>query len=72
MSFRFGLAVSSVACAAALSFSGVAAEDMPPTFWVESSHLEVGPVTAGTVAVASFVFHNDGDGEVQIVRAAPS
>ena len=72
MSFRFGLAVLSVACGALLSVSGVAAEDMPPTFWVESSQLEVGPVTAGTVAVATFVFHNDGDGEVQIVRAAPS
>ncbi len=39
---------------------------------VESTHLEVGPVIAGTTAVATFVFRNDGDKEIRILRAAPS
>ena len=42
------------------------------TFRVEAASLEVGPVTAGTVATVEFVFLNDGDREVEIIRAAPT
>ena len=31
-----------------------------------------GEVTAGTAAVGTFVFHNDGDRDVTILRAKPS
>ena len=72
MSLRFGVAASAAALAAALFVTEPAAADAPPTFRVESATLEVGPVTAGTTAVATFVFHNAGDRDVRILRAAPS
>ena len=72
MSIRSGIAVCSVVCAAVLCAGNGATEDPPPTFWVESSSLEIGPVTAGKTAVATFVFHNEGETDVHIVRAAPS
>jgi hypothetical protein len=72
MSVRFGVAVCSVFCAASLWVNDGATADAPPTFWVESSQLEIGPVTAGSMAVAEFTFHNEGDADVHIVRAAPS
>lgn len=74
MSLRFGAAASASAAvlAAALFVTETAAAGGPPTFRVDSATLEVGPVTAGTTAVATFVFHNDGDRDVRILRAAPS
>jgi hypothetical protein len=39
---------------------------------VEQSTLDLGTVQAGTDAVGVFVFHNDGDGPVKIIRAKPS
>ena len=44
----------------------------PQTFWVENAELDMGQVVAGTTATATFVFHNDGPGEVNIIRAKPS
>ena len=62
-----------IAAYATLTWADVAATEVaPPTFWVESTQLDVGTVTAGTIAAATFVFHNDGDREVRILRAAPS
>lgn len=72
MSPRFGMALCVYVCAVLSCISGIAAEIAPPTFWVESGDLEIGPVTAGETAVATFVFHNEGDDDVQILRAAPS
>ena len=43
-----------------------------PVFRAESNHVEVGPVTAGSTATATFVFRNDGDRDIRILRAAPS
>ena len=42
------------------------------TFWVENESIDLGTVVAGESASATFVFHNDGDTEVRIIRAAPS
>lgn len=39
---------------------------------VDSQVRELGEVKAGTAAVATFVFHNDGDRDVTILRATPS
>jgi hypothetical protein len=64
--------VWAVACASLMTVSAVPAADAQPAFQVESSQLEVGPVASGTVAVATFVFHNNSDAEVHILRAAPS
>ena len=67
-----------VALATALSFIAIAPtlcfpeEDAEPTFWVESPELELGTVVAGSVATATFVFHNDGPEDVHIIRAKPS
>lgn len=72
MRLRFGAAAGVAALSVSLWVANAIAEDQPPTFSVESTHLEVGPVIAGTTAVATFVFRNDGDKEIQILRAAPS
>jgi hypothetical protein len=59
-------------CASILAAAVAPGEEAQPAFRVESSELEVGPVTAGTTAMATFVFHNDSKSEVHILRAAPS
>ncbi|MCK5378619.1 MAG: hypothetical protein KAJ78_04410 [Acidobacteria bacterium] len=41
-------------------------------FWVEKAHIDMDPVAAGTDAVATYVFHNDTDKEVKIIKAKPS
>ncbi len=55
-----------------LTAAAVPGGDAHPAFQVESSELQVGPVTAGTTAMATFVFHNRSEAEVHILRAAPS
>ncbi len=42
------------------------------TFRVEPTEVDLGTIKAGTDAVATFTFHNDGDKEVKIIRAKPS
>jgi len=46
--------------------------DTDPLFRVEQTELDVGTVIAGSVATATFVFHNDGPEDVHIIRAKPS
>jgi len=43
-----------------------------PTFTVENPRIDVGEVNAGDEAVATFVFHNEGDVDVKILKAKPS
>ena len=70
--------LGAVALAAALLFAGffvtdfAAAQDPQPTFRVEETNLDVGTIVAGTIATATFVFHNDGPEDVHIIRAKPS
>lgn len=67
-----------VALAAALVFTGfmvtdsAAAQDPQPAFRVEEAALDIGTIVAGTLATATFVFHNDGPDDVHIIRAKPS
>ncbi len=67
-----------VALAAALVFAGfvvthiAAAQDPEPSFRVEEAELDLGTIVAGTIATATFVFHNDGPDDVHIIRAKPS
>ena len=49
-----------------------AADDMTASLWVENTHLNMGRVVAGSTATATYVFHNEGDAEVHIVRATPT
>jgi hypothetical protein len=58
--------------ASLLTVAAAPGAEAQPAFRVESGELEVGPVTAGTTATATFVFHNDSEAEVHILRAAPS
>ena len=39
---------------------------------IDTPQLDLGEVMAGTAAVGTFVFHNDGDRDVTILRAKPS
>lgn len=43
-----------------------------PTFSVENPRIDVGEVKAGSDAVATFVFRNEGPTDVKIIRAKPS
>ena len=67
-----------VALAAALVFAGfvvthiAAAQDPQPSFRVEEAELDLGTIVSGTIATATFVFHNDGPDDVHIIRAKPS
>ena len=49
-----------------------ALEDDKPSFWVENDSIEIGKVVAGSTALATFVFRNDGETDVHIVHATPS
>jgi len=51
---------------------GVAADTASVPFKVEQARLNLGDIRAGTEAVATFVFHNDGQEDVKILRAKPS
>lgn len=42
------------------------------SFRVEEAELDLGRVTAGELATATFVFRNDSPTEVRILKAAPS
>jgi hypothetical protein len=67
------VAVATVLAAATAASSWVAAQlATPPTFWVESAELDMGKVVGGTTATATFVFHNAGPDDVNIIRAKPS
>jgi len=41
-------------------------------FRVEEQRLEIGDIKAGAEAVGTFVFHNDSEQDVKIIRAKPS
>ena len=63
-------------CAVLCGAFGVAAADdveaEPRGFWVEETTLDVGDIRAGEQVVGTFVFHNDGEKDVNIIRAKPS
>jgi hypothetical protein len=49
----------------------LAASDDAP-FRVENQRLNLGRIQSGTEVVATFVFQNEGDTDVHIIRAKPS
>jgi hypothetical protein len=51
---------------------GAASDETSAGFRVENVHIDVGRVTAGTDVYGTFVFHNDTDADVNIIRAKPS
>ena len=48
------------------------AEEAAKGFWVEEANIELESIAAGTDAVGTFIFHNDTDKEVKIIKAKPS
>ena len=67
---KFGTAVVFLAATVATPISAL--EDGKPSFWVENDSIEIGRVVAGQTASATFIFRNDGEADVHILRAAPS
>ena len=61
---------------AAVFFSAIPAqaeeEATSPTLRVEQTAIDLGNVTVGKENQAVFVFHNDGEADVKILRAKPS
>jgi hypothetical protein len=66
------VAAAALTAAALLMPAAFAADDMKASLWVENTHLNMGRVVAGSTATATYVFHNEGDAEVHIVRATPT
>ncbi len=64
--------VITVAVSSAVYAETEQAEKGAKGFWVEKAHIDIDPVAAGTDAVATYVFHNDTDKEVKIIKAKPS
>jgi hypothetical protein len=69
---RTGVIVATLMCAAFAIVDADDAETANQAFRVESPQLDIGKVRAGAEAVATFVFHNDGEKDVRIIRAKPS
>ena len=74
MKVRVGaiVAATTLVAAAMLVPAALAADEKKASLWVENTHLNMGRVVAGSTASATFVFHNDGDADVHIVRATPT
>ena len=65
-------AATALVAASMLNPAARAQETEKASVWVETSHMDMGRVIAGSTASATFVFHNDGKADVHILRATPS
>jgi hypothetical protein len=63
---------AALVCALMAVTHAAAAEDGGPSFRVEEAELDLGTVVAGQSVTATFIFHNDGPEDVNIIRAKPS
>ena len=74
--FQWAAFATVVVCLVALSSVVFAetekTEEAKGGFWVEEANIELDSVAAGTDAVGTFIFHNDTDKEVKIIKAKPS
>lgn len=64
--------VIGVVAVASFASVGLTDEETPPGFSVEQADIDLGTVVAGQDAVATFVFHNETEKDVKIIRAKPS
>lgn len=70
---RRSVLISALVLAAVLMIGDWAgAQSGSPTFSVENTRIDLGKIKAGTVAEATFVFHNNGPDDVKIIKAKPS
>ena len=51
---------------------GQAQIEATPALTVEEARIDLGEIKSGSEAIATFVFHNNGDKDVKIIRAKPS
>jgi hypothetical protein len=65
-------ALSLVAIAVILPAQVGDEEGANPTLRVEEPNLDLGRVVAGKVVTGTFIFHNESEKDVKIVRAKPS
>ena len=65
-------AAATLIAAAVVTPAAFAADEMKASLWVDNTHLNMGRVVAGSTATASYVFHNDSDADIHIVRATPT
>lgn len=74
MTVQFGraLVMGVLSTVFVLTGVGTAAAGETSSFRVEESQVDAGTVTGGKPVTATFVFHNDSDLEVHILKAAPS
>ena len=74
--FQWAALATVIICVVALSSVVFAetegADEGAKGFWVEEADIELESVAAGTDAVGTFIFHNDTDKEVKIIKAKPS
>ena len=63
--------VALLAAGAPAPASAVEDETTKGVFRVEATTLELDTVAAGSDAVGTFIFHNDSDRDVKILRAKP-
>jgi hypothetical protein len=72
---RFALVVGALAVASVVPIAHAEQQEgeaAAPGFRVEKADIDLGTIVAGDEAVATFVFHNDTDKDVKIIRAKPS
>lgn len=68
----FGIACAALMVVLVVTAAEDTKSDDTPGFRVEEAAVDLGTVIAGKDAVATFVFHNDTDKDVKIIRAKPS
>ncbi len=72
--FKLALVVAAilVLAVASVALTEQEKEEAAPVFRVENANLQLGTVVAGQDAVATYVFHNDTEHDIKIIRAKPS
>ncbi len=70
--FVLGLAAGTAMAGAQQAATPAPAKPVKQMVRVEKDHLELGKFLAGSEVVGTFVFHNDGDRPVKILRAKPT
>jgi len=69
---RTALILTALAVSMIFPGDGIEAQTSGPKFTVENPKIDIGEVKAGSDAVATFVFHNEGTEDVKIIKAKPS
>jgi hypothetical protein len=69
---RFGMIVALLFVTVVCTAVGVSAAQTGPALTVEEPRIDLGDVKAGSVAEATYTFHNTGSTDVKILSAKPT